>query len=226
VTARWPDGHIEAFARGTDGQLYHSMYSADINKWIPFEVLSEGTLIEGEPSVIMNPEGSGATAGPEIFARDADGTVLHLWWDGSAFTKFEPLGDQVVASDPFGWTREDGRAEVFAIDTKGELVRTYRDDGGWTAWASLGGGDLNSCVPGGEPGAGSGGAGGGGSSSGSGGQGGNGVSGGEDASCACRAAGPPASSSLSLAGWLAAAVVPFAALRRRERRGRGDRHTQ
>jgi MYXO-CTERM domain-containing protein len=140
------------------------------------------------------------------------------------FTKFEPLGDQVVASDPFGWTREDGRAEVFAIDTKGELVRTYRDDGGWTAWASLGGGDLNSCVPGGGPGAGSGGAGGGGgSSSGSGGQGGNGVSGGEDASCACRAAGSPASSSLPLAGWLAAAVVPFAALRRRERRERRGR---
>jgi lysozyme len=219
VTARWSDGHIEAFARGTDGQLYHSYYSGAENKWIPFAVLSEGTFIEGEPSVIMNGDGNGAIAGPEIFARGTDGRVLHLWWDGAAYTKFETLGDQVVASDPFGWTRSDGHAEVFAVDTKGELVRTFREDAGWTAWASLGGGDLNSCVPGSNPGAGGGGPG-AGSSTGTGmpgGTGGNGIGGSAEVSCSCRAAGAPASA--PYAGWLALTALPFIALRRRVRRG-------
>lgn len=232
VTVRWPDGHIEAFARGTDGQLHHAHYSADINKWIPFTALSEGTKIEGEPSVIMNVEGNGVVAGPEVFARGVNGEVLHLWWNGSAYTNFEPLLDQVVGSDPFGWTREDGHAEVFAIDTKGELVRSFRGDAGWTAWASLGGGDLNTCQPGsgsgGEGGAGGGG-GGGGSSGTAGGQGGNGFTGDPDAavSCSCRAVGASVEESskdapfgIPGAGWLAAALAPLVALRRNRRRAR------
>jgi lysozyme len=228
VTVRWPDGHIEAFARGLDGQLQHSHYSSAINKWIPFTVLSEGTKIEGEPSVIMNIEGNGIVAGPEVFARGADGKALHLWWDGSAYTNLEPLLDQVVGSDPFGWTRADGRAEVFAIDTKGELVKTYRGDAGWTAWASLGGGDLNTCLPGSGSG-GEGGAGGSGGSSGTagGGQGGNGIGGEGTAagSCSCRAVGASIDApsenlpfGIPGAGWLAAALAPLVALRRNRRR--------
>lgn len=224
VTVRWPDGHIQAFARGTDGQLYHSHYSAAINKWIPFEVLSAGTKIEGEPSVIMNVEGNGIVTGPEVFARGVNGEVLHLWWTGSEYTNFEPLLDQVVASDPFGWTREDGHAEVFAIDTKGELVKTFRGDGGWTEWASLGGGDLNTCLPGsgsgGEGGAGNGA--GGSSGTAGGGQGGNGFTaeGSADASCSCRAAGASSSkeSPIEIPGLLLAALAPVVALRRIRRR--------
>lgn len=230
VTVRWPDGHIEAFARGTDGHLQHSHYSAALNKWIPFQVISEGIKIEGEPSAIMNTEANGIVTGPEVFARGVNGEVLHLWWTGQAYTNFEPLLDQVVASDPFGWTREDGSAEVFAIDTKGELVKTFRGDAGWTAWASLGGGDLNTCLPGSGGAGGAGGAGNGGSSgTAGGGQGGHGISveGEADASCTCRAAGASASDNskespfgIPSTGWLAAAFASLTLLRRNRRGAR------
>lgn len=219
VTVRWPDGHIEAFARGTDGLLHNAAYSAAINKWLPFTAISDGVQIEGEPSVIMNAEADGIVAGPEIFARGKDGTVLHRWWNGSAYTEFESLLDEVVESDPFGWTREDGHAEVFAIDTKGELVRSFRGDSGWTAWASLGGGDLNSCLPGSGTG-GAGGAGGsGGGAGGTGGAGGNGVTAEGDVAgaCSCRAVGENGRETPG-AGWLAVALAPLLALRRNRRR--------
>lgn len=225
VPVRWADGHIELFARGTDGYLHHALF--DGSKWGPFQPVSTTIAIEGEPSVIMNSDKNGAIAGPEVFARDASGAVVHLWWDGSKYTDFVPLGNQESASDPFGWMRADGRAEVFAIDAKGDLVRTYRTDADWAAWDSLGGGNLDACVPGSGPsdGAGGGGVGGSsgdtsssagtgtGSSSGSGGTNVNG--GGDEGGCACSAAGAPAQTPSAI--WLAAAVLPLILRRRRDR---------
>ena len=143
---RWADGHAEVFVRGADGQLYHSDFS-DANGWPAFSVLSKGDAIIGEPSAMMNVAGKGGTAGPEVFARDATGQVVHLWWNGSAYTSFAALGTEIAASDPFAWTRGDGTGEVFAIDQKGELVRNYRDaKTSWGGWASIGSG-FDSCAP-------------------------------------------------------------------------------
>jgi hypothetical protein len=140
VPVRWPDGKVEAFARGTDGHLYHTNVSGA--SWAPFAVLSKSTTIHGEPSVISNP------AGPEIFARDASDKVVHLWWTGTAWNDFTPLGDQIAASDPFAWTRGDGIGEVFAIDSQGVLTRSYRDaTAGWTAWTAMTAKGLDACVP-------------------------------------------------------------------------------
>ncbi len=143
---RWADGHAEVFVHGADGQLYHSDFSAQ-SGWPAFTVLSAGTQIIGEPSAIMNGNAGGATAGPEVFARDTSGKVIHLWWNGSAYTSFTPLDSQVAASDPMGWVRGDGHGEVFAIDPSGSLVRTYRDpSSGWTAWSPIGSG-FDACAP-------------------------------------------------------------------------------
>lgn len=190
VTARWADGHIEAFARGKDGQLYHSYFDANLNKWIPFEGIAPGTLIEGEPSVVMNIAGQGAlAAGPSVFARDEMGRVVYLDWDGAAYTSFKPLGDALVDSDPLAFSRPDGRVEVFAVDQAGQLIHAVRGDTGFSTWFSLGGGDINPCVLTTNPGTGGGGP---GSSSSSGGtsSGGNPATpGDEEGGCSCRAAG-------------------------------------
>ena len=141
---RWADGHAEVFVRGADSQLYHSDFDMQ-SGWPAFTVLSAGSHIIGEPSAIMNGS-KGATAGPEVFARDATGQVVHLWWSGSAYGSFTALGTEVAASDPFGWTRGDGNAEVFAVDDSGSLVRSYRDpSSGWTAWSAIGSG-FDSCA--------------------------------------------------------------------------------
>jgi lysozyme len=144
VPVRWQDGqagHAEVFARGLDGQLYHSDFSYQ-SDWPAFTVLSPGEQIIGEPSAIMNP-----SSGPEVFARDPTGRVMHLTWNGSSYSAFVALGDQIAASDPFGWTRGDGNAEVFAIDTSGRLSRTYHDPtAGWTSWSPIGTG-VDPCAP-------------------------------------------------------------------------------
>ncbi len=165
VAVRWSDGalgHAEVFARGTDGQLYHSEFSSS-SGWPAPSVLSAGTSIVGAPSAFMNPPGA-AQSGPEVLARDPSGRVLVLSRSGSGYGTFAPLGDQLAASDPFGWIRGDGAAEVFAIDGAGNLVRALRGASGtfgaWAAIASgfdactapLGGGDGGSADAGSEDG--------------------------------------------------------------------------
>ena len=141
AAVRWSDGalgHAEVFARGVDGQLYHSEFSSS-GGWPAPSVLSAGTSIVGAPSAFMNPAGA-AQSGPEVLARDETGRVILLSRSGSRYGTFAPLGDQVAASDPFGWIRGDGAAEVFAIDGAGNLVRTLRGANGvfgpWSAIAS------------------------------------------------------------------------------------------
>jgi hypothetical protein len=146
VPVRWADGHLEIFATGTDGQLYHADYAN--GAWPAFSVLSPGTKIVGEPTVIMNGGNQGATPGPEIWARDPSGMVQHMWWTGMGYNTFSPHQTQIVASDPFAWLRYDGKAELFAIDTMGQLVRSWHDGGnGWTNWAPIGGMSLDPCLP-------------------------------------------------------------------------------
>ncbi len=173
VPARWADGHVQLFARGTDGHLYQAYYTN--NTWSAWQVLSASTTILGEPSVMVN-RGNGGGEGPEVFARDAQGAVVHLWWNGSAWTDFIALDTFTAASDPFGWIRGDGRGEVFAIDAHGDLKRIYRDANGWGTWATIASG-IDVCTPQPVP-PGGGGGGGGGGGAGGGGAGGGGAGGG------------------------------------------------
>ncbi len=143
---RWADGHAEVFVRGQDGQLYHSDFSLQ-SGWPALSAIGGGGQIVGEPSAIMNGSGKGAAPGPEVFARDPQGRVVHLWWTGSGYSNLAPLGSQVAASDPLGWIRGDGTAEVFAIDPSGNLVHTHHDPtNGWSAWASIASG-FDPCTP-------------------------------------------------------------------------------
>jgi hypothetical protein len=147
VPVRWADGHLEVFARGMDDMLYHAWTDPAVTTWQPFTATG-GSTIAGEVSAIVNPKGNGASDGPEVFARDATGQVVHLWWNGMGWTDFTPHLSQIGRSDPFAWIRGDGVAEVFVIDDSGTLVRSYHDpNNGWTAWAGLGGSGLDPCVP-------------------------------------------------------------------------------
>jgi MYXO-CTERM domain-containing protein len=217
VPVRWEDGHVEVFATGADGQLYHSDFAN--GAWPAFSALSPGFMIAGEPSAIMNVAGNGASPGPEIFARSSDGKVVHLWWSGTGYTTFTPLLDQATASDPFGWIRADGAAEVFTIDPTGVLTRSYHDPkNNWTMWTPIGGTNLDPCLPAQSmppPGTGGSGTTSSGTSSGGITSGTGGSTPGAHGHCSCRtAADARAKSPLGLAGL---ALAGLAAARRRRR---------
>ncbi len=142
---RWADGHAQVFARGADGKLYASDFSMQ-SGWPALSAVGAGSIL-GNPSAIMNVAGKGASPGPEVFARDATGHLVHLGWNGSSYGAFQPLGDEVASSDPLGWIHGDGTAEVFAVDTNGDLVHTLHDPtAGWSAWAAIATG-VDPCVP-------------------------------------------------------------------------------
>jgi MYXO-CTERM domain-containing protein len=135
VPARWADGHVEVFARGLDGHTWSSSWSTG---WQPFTSIESTTALSGQLSVLVNPGGAGAAAGPELFGRLASGQVGHLTWSGTAWTTWAPLGDQQAASDPQAWIRADDTGQVFAVDPGGNLVQDHRDaTGAWKGWATI-----------------------------------------------------------------------------------------
>ena len=131
VPVSWPDGHVEVFATGGDGQLYHEAFSFSSGWPTSFQPLSPGFTIIGEPSAIMGPNGA------ELFARDAQGYVVQLSYGSGGWGSFSRIGSQTSQSDPFGWIRGDGNAEVFAIDASGALVAALRTGTTWGNWSTL-----------------------------------------------------------------------------------------
>lgn len=130
VPVRWPDGHVEVYARGQDGHTYASAWN---QAWSPFAAIESQTDILGEVSAVMNPSGSA-----ELFARNAGGQVVHMWWGASGWNTWQLLGSETVASDPLGWVRSDGSGVVFAVTAAGDLVKSARaSNGAWGAWGTI-----------------------------------------------------------------------------------------
>jgi lysozyme len=151
IPARWSDGHVTLFARGVDGALYAS--DNTMATWPAFTAINATQKITGEPSVLVYP-----AAGPEVFARDASGNVIHLWNESGKWSAWANDFNQKIVSDPMAWLRSDGTGEVFGIDAKGDLVKSLHDTPTWSAWSPVGSG-FDPCVDGiGIGGAGDGGA--------------------------------------------------------------------
>jgi GH25 family lysozyme M1 (1,4-beta-N-acetylmuramidase) len=135
VPARWADGHVEVYARGLDGHTWSSSWN---QTWPPFTAIETATELAGQITVLVNPGGAGATRGPELFARLADGAVGETAWNGTAWPPWSALGAQSAASDPQAWVRADGTGQVFAVGPDGSLVQNHRDSSGaWDGWATI-----------------------------------------------------------------------------------------
>jgi lysozyme len=143
---RWADGHVEIFALGIDAHVWHS--SGIRSSFPAFARLDTSVDLSGEISAIVNPGGMGAEAGPEIFARTTSGGPVHMAWTGTSWTPWVALPSLDLASDPVGWVRTGGMGEVFAVDSRGNLAKTYRaPDGTWTPWGSIASG-VDACLAG------------------------------------------------------------------------------
>jgi len=147
MPARWGDGHVQVFARGTDDHLYTSDSASaggDAGAaFSSFTVLNASQVIAGEPSVLVYP-----AYGPEIFARDGAGDVLHMWNDAGTWSAWSNDLGQVLASDPLAWIRPDGLGEVFGVDAAGNVVRSLHGvPTAWSAWSTIGKG-FEACLGG------------------------------------------------------------------------------
>lgn len=144
IPARWADGHVTVFARSTDGRLVISDYTKDA--WPDFAALNPTEMIEGEPSVLVYP-----AYGPEIFARDPSGDLVHMWNTGTSgaavWSAWSNDFAQKLASDPMAWLRSDGTAEVFGVDDTGALLVSAHTGTTWTKFAPLGTG-FDACKDG------------------------------------------------------------------------------
>ncbi len=221
MPARWADGHVQLFARGQDDTLYTTNYAS--SGWPPFTQVNPGTTIQGEPSVLVY-----AAYGPEVFARDPKGNLMHTWTEGTSLVAWASDFNQVLGSDPFAWMRPDGQAEVFGVDGSGNLVKSLHAGATWSVFSTIATGiDPCTSVPtppspkggggsGGSGGSGGGAGSGGGGHAGSSGAGGSSGDGATGASGGCSAAGSPGPA--APAGWGVALLVAGAALRRRRAR--------
>ena len=146
IPARWSDGHVQLFARGTDNTLYTSSYVS--GAYPNFTSLNPTQVIAGEPSLLVY-----ADYGPEIFARDTSGDVIHMWnnlmnaGQSPSWSTWANDFGQVIASDPMAWLRPDGLAEVFGVDGSGNVVKTLHDGATWTTFATIGTG-ISPCLGG------------------------------------------------------------------------------
>jgi hypothetical protein len=136
TVGRNADGRLEAFARGTDGALWHNWQATPGGSWAGWASL--GGAITSETAVAANADGR-----LEVFARGTDNALWHNSqvtpgdWSGSGWTS---LGG-VITSNPAVARNADGRLEVFAGSTDGALWHNWQDTpgGSWAGWASLGG---------------------------------------------------------------------------------------
>jgi hypothetical protein len=92
--------------------------------------------------------GSGGTDSPavvswglnrlDVFQRGPAGTLLHKWWDGSAWSAWEDLGGGLNGGpDVASWGAN--RLDVFIRGTDNALHHKAWTGSGWTGWTNLGG---------------------------------------------------------------------------------------
>ncbi|MGI8564142.1 MAG: aryl-sulfate sulfotransferase [Candidatus Dormibacter sp.] len=74
----------------------------------------------------------------DVFARGPDQQMGHLWWDGTQWYGWEPLGG-VLASGPGAAARGPGLLDVFVRGTDDQLYHRWWDGTQWNGWEALGG---------------------------------------------------------------------------------------
>jgi GH25 family lysozyme M1 (1,4-beta-N-acetylmuramidase)/acylphosphatase len=134
-----PDGRLEVFAVGPNGDLVTTFQSSPGGAWSGWYSL--GGDLAGRPAIANNHDGR-----MEAFARGADGALWHAWQDSpnGKFGGWVSLGGS-VSGNPAVARTGDGRLEVFAVGAGGAIYHRWQDkpNGAWASWAKIAG------VPGG-----------------------------------------------------------------------------
>jgi hypothetical protein len=129
------NGHLEAFALGSDGALWRIVQNPN-GTWGAWQGIG-GLSLGGPPVAAVNANGQ-----LEIFVRGTNGALWHIPQVGSVFSGWSSLGG-ALGSVPAVGRNSDGRLEVFALGTNDALNHIWQlaanGSTGWASWASLGG---------------------------------------------------------------------------------------
>src|SRR5439155_552270 len=128
-------GNANHFATPTadGGRLYvpaGTVVSAfSLSSWFAWEAL-QGSMTSG-PAVA-----SWASGRLDVFARLADGSLGHKWYN-NGWSGWESLGG-VLGGDPGAVSWAPGRIDTFVRGTDSQLWHRWYENG-WSAWETLGG---------------------------------------------------------------------------------------
>lgn len=161
----WGVNRIDCFARSPDNTMLHNWW--DGNMWQPvflgrpgWEDLG-GPIMDQPSCVAWPPRVNPPTPGRiHCFARFADNTLRHKWWDGSAWQGWENLGAPgapgefaAIMDQPTCISKVVNRIDCFVRNTNSDLRWKLWNGPGtlWSGWAAVGGsggGDMEpaSCL--------------------------------------------------------------------------------
>jgi N-acetylmuramoyl-L-alanine amidase len=109
---------VDVFARGTDGAAWWTRFAGS---WSGFAPLG-GQLVD-QPGV-----SSWAAGRLDLFARGTDNRLYHQWYNGRAWSGWQPAEAGILTSAPAAVSWGFGHIDVFVRGS---------DDGIWHSWAVL-----------------------------------------------------------------------------------------
>jgi len=129
-----PDGLLDVFVVGQDKVIRHIRQLAPNSNWGQWESLGNGFASGIAP-------GANADGGTLVAAVKLDHATHYATENGpGGLRNWTYLGESFVGTPTIG-RNADGRLEIFAVGTNGELFHAWQVavNGGWSGWASFGG---------------------------------------------------------------------------------------
>jgi serine/threonine protein kinase len=126
----WPDGHLEVFALLDHGHLGHIWQRSTITgaSWSGWASL--GGSLAGPPAAALDSAGH-----PEVVAVTTNLHLAHDYYASGSWAGLSLLpGGPLFAGVPAIGTDQDGRLEVFARSTDGDLLTVWQQSQDPTQW--------------------------------------------------------------------------------------------
>lgn len=126
----WPDGHLEVFARLPDGTLGQTSQLGATNATGWSGWVSLGGHLAGPPRAALDDTGH-----PQVFALGPDGGLGVDAYANGRWRGWRPLpGGHAYTGTPAVGMNADGRLEVFARTTSGQVTHVWQNPGDQTSW--------------------------------------------------------------------------------------------
>jgi len=130
----WPDGHLEVFALLSDAHVGHVSQSSSSGGGTWAGWTSLGGPVSGPPAAALD-----ATGHPQVFAATAGRQLVHDYYrDGNWAGWAQAPGNSRFVGVPGIATNADGRLEVFARSTNGDLLHIWQLSRTGTQWGGPG----------------------------------------------------------------------------------------
>jgi hypothetical protein len=129
-------GSLNLYARGLDDKLWQRW--AVSGPWSGWQQISAGAISSGPGAVSWGP------GRVDTFARNADGSVGHWYYNGSAWY-YEPMGSTPeILGDPDVASPTAGSLNLFVRGLDGKLWQKWAVSGPWSGWQQISAGAIAS----------------------------------------------------------------------------------